>query len=230
MEEAWLSTPDPNGLTGWKSKYILNFLLQFGTDYDFLFSEHSASFVPNPRKYRHGMDWAIVTIQAGQLFLRFVRDRGDTEALVAHFNENEGWLPAAGVGLLVLLGGDLEVNPTPQRAVQLPPLPVVLREYFGEFEKLISPQRIEKTRIDLRRVQGMRLNGSLDIFELRPNSGFLANYAKVSDDIGRVPFWKPLSVYAGLIVLSPVLILAVLVGGPVLWFLKSRYRRPRPVK
>jgi len=68
----------------------------------------------------------------------------------------------------------------------------------------------------------MRTAGMLDVFNVRPDPGFLANYAQVSDDISRVPFWKPLGIYAGMILLSPLLLLFLVFGMPFLWFLKQR--------
>jgi hypothetical protein len=221
MEEAWRSTPNQLDLTGWKPGYIQDFLRQQGTDYDFLFSRHSAQFVPNAKKYKHGMDWAIVTIQAETLFIRFVRDRGDVEELVAGQNEDRGWLSAAAVSLLLLLRDEWGNASSNEQRIRLPPVAVVLRERFKDFEQALLSEQFGQTRTDLLRIQNMRTARTLDVFHERPDPGFLANYARLSDDISRVPFWKPLGTYIGIIALLPLLLLALIFMKPTLFLLRK---------
>jgi hypothetical protein len=221
IEEAWQSTPNQFELTGWKPQYIQSLLRQLGTEYDFLFSHHSARFVPNAKKYRHGMDWAVVTIQADPLFIRFVRDRGDIGVSVAGQNEEHRWLSAVDVSLRLLLRDDSSEFLSPKQHVQLPQVASVLKERFEDFGQALSSEQFEQTRIDLEQIQKMRANGTLDVFHQRSNSGFLENYNKISDDITRVPFWKPLGIYVGMILLLPLLLLGLIFMKPTLFVLRK---------
>jgi len=222
MEEAWVAAPNRAELTSWRPVYIQKFLRQLGSDYDFLFSQHSAEFVPNTRAYQHGVDWAVVTLQAGRVWLQFIRDRGDIGLMIAPSNETGRWFPAKDLCLLAMMEDGPNSDESQVRRVQLPPIPRAFREHFSAIEELLSPQRIERTQIELSKVMKMRTAGMLDVFNVRPDPGFLANYAQVSDDISRVPFWKPLGIYAGMILLSPLLLLFLVFGMPFLWFLKQR--------
>lgn len=237
MEEAWLATPDRATLTSWRPGYIQKFVRQIGTDYDFLFSEHSAKFVPNGGKSRHAMDWAVVTIQAGTLLLRFARDRGDFDLSFASANNSGHWVGAMSISIVVFLNGKEESG---DHRIKLPPISEVLHDHFEAFEKALSEEHIDETEVSWRNIRQKLSAGTLDVFNvaakqrgaeqdglnIRPDFGFLANYAKISDDIGRVPFWKPLAIYAGIILLLPLLLLVLIVGGPFYWYFKQTSRKP----
>ena len=103
MEQVWFDTPDRANLTSWRPGYIARFIRQIGTEYDFLFTEHSARFISNGRKHKHGMDWAVFTVQADELLIRFVRDRGDYEVLVKSPGNSDRWFRLEQLCVLIQL-------------------------------------------------------------------------------------------------------------------------------
>lgn len=172
MEDAWESTPNQAEFTGRSAGYVQKFLRALGTDYDFLFTERSARFVPNAKIYKQAMDRVIVTLQAEDIFVRFVRDRGDTEVLIAPANDDRGWLSAYGLCLLILLNGELNIQNSTKNSLQVSSIPDVLREHFSGFRTALSPERFESTRLDLQRMQRLRSIDALDLFNARSGSSF----------------------------------------------------------
>lgn len=173
------------------------------------------------------MDWAVVTIQAGQLLLRFTRDRGDFDVRIASSAQEDRWVDVRVVCLLILLEGKGESPDSSVRRIKLPPIPDVLRDHFERFEAALSPYRFNETEVALRRISAMRSAGTLDVFNVRPDPGFLANYGTVSDEIGRVPFWKPLGINVLLVLLAPFALLVLILLMPILLVLRFRKKPNR---
>jgi hypothetical protein len=77
---------------------------------------------------------------------------------------------------------------------------------------------IPETQPDLAQIYKMRTTGA---------SGFLANYARISDDIGRTPFWKPLGIYFGSILLLPFGLLIFLLMTPIRFLIGTGWKDRR---
>ena len=145
MEQAWLDTPENDRLTAWRPAYIARFLHQIGSEYDFLFAERSARFVSNQWKHRHGMDWAVVTVQAGQLLVRFLRERGNVEILVSSPAAFGQWFRLDHLCILIRLQFKLGRQWTGKARIPKPRTSTFLQDHFAAFEDALSSERIETT-------------------------------------------------------------------------------------
>jgi hypothetical protein len=86
---------------------------------------------------------------------------------------------------------------------------------------------IVKTQKSLAPIREMQTAGTSDRFNSPPTFGFLANYARMSDDIGRVPFWKPLATYVGMILFLPLGLLILIFTKPILYLTGIRLKTSR---
>ena len=177
MENAWRETEDQADLTGWRSGYIQKFIRQIGSAYDFLFEDRGAKFVANEKKFAHGNDWAVVTLQAGQLLLRFVRDRGEIALHMAHSQAASRWFDAESLCLLVLFNEQQKTGKSSVLRIDAPPIADVLRDKFAELEIALAKESVENTESTLIRIGELRAAGALDVFHVQPAPGFLSSYS-----------------------------------------------------
>ncbi len=205
MEQAWLDTPDRARLTSWRPDYIARFLRQIGTDYDFLFAERAARFVSNDWKHRPGLDWAVVTVQAGLLLIRFLRDRGRFEVLVSSPGSFGRWFRLEHLCILIRLRLKSGAQWSARTRIAEPRTPEFLQDHFAAFEDALSPERIDDTAQDLGRLIALLSTGELDLVRERSGRGFLSNHERDSGDIGRIASSKPVRICAFLISLLPLL-------------------------
>lgn len=204
MEQAWLDTPHRARLTSWRPRHIARFLHQIGTDYDFLFTEHSAKFVSNQWKHRPSPDWAVVTLQARLLFVRFVADRGAYEVLVSSPASYGQWFRLDDLSVLIRLYLDAaELRRVNTRIVK-PPLPAFFHDRFDAFGFALSPENVGNTAQDLARLIELLSTGELSAFPESSGAGSPASHRRNSAT-GGSPCRKPLRVVAVLLTLMPLL-------------------------
>jgi hypothetical protein len=205
MEQAWLDTPHRARLTSWRPAHIARFLRQIGTDYDFLFTEHSANFVSNQWKHRPRPDWAVATVQAGQLLIRFVADRGAYEVLVSSPASFGQWFRLEHLCVLIQFYLDAARQRPERTRVARPLIPAFLRDRFAVFEVALSPTNIDGTAQDLARLLALLSTGELAALPERSRRSFRASDEKISEKIGRGPSRKTLRICALLVALLPLL-------------------------
>ncbi|MGA2569678.1 MAG: hypothetical protein ABSF23_04100 [Terracidiphilus sp.] len=226
MEQAWLDTPDNARLTSWPPAYIARFLRQIGTDYDFLFTERSARFVSNQWKHRHGMDWAVVTVQAGQLFIRFLREHGNYEVLVGSPGSVGQWFRLDHLCILIRLYLKAGKEWSGKTRIAKPRIPAYLQEHYAVAEDALSPEKAAGTAQDLGRLIALLSTGELDIARERRKWCFLAENGERSDAIGKGPCGKPIKIFAVLVSVLPLL--SLLLFAEVFFKLRAMDRTHTP--
>ena len=195
------------------------FIRTFGDDYLFLLTEQEGKIAPE-RKGRYA-GWST-QIDTPNLAFRFVWDRGDIAVEVSPRNDDFEWISDYEASALLLAGELNEFGKFPAQRIELRSAAEVIRSHFAELEIALSPQNRFLTRGRLDAVRRSFSNdGPLQIIQIgRNTSGFLANYAQISAEIGEVPFWKPLGIYAGLLLLLPLALLTLLIVPPLLFMVR----------
>ncbi len=97
----------------------------------------------------------------------------------------------------------------------------------GRWTTSEEAEPIGKTQRSLTGIRQVQPAGTSDGYNSSPTFGFLANYAKMSDDIGRVPFWKPLATYVGMLLFLPIGLLLLIFMKPILYISGSRMKTSR---
>ena len=217
MVQVWQDTPDRHKLTSWHPGYVRRFLEQLGTDYDFLFLEYGANFVPNRRTYPHGMDWVVVGIEARSLRFSFVRDRGFVECTVGPSDDPstsiDCYLAAA-----IVSQPHATVDQSGVRWVGISSVPSAIREFFSDLELAFSQEQRGETLARARQMTLLRSQHKVEVFEKSSEFSFLKNYA----DEPRTRPWQAASAFfamAFLLFISPVVV-------PIL-YAKALLRRKR---
>jgi hypothetical protein len=224
--DAWKEWLGSSSLSREKRRDCNRFVSNFGLAYAFLFTEPEGKLIldrTSTTRRRFSFVSSLM-VEARGLTFRFSRDFRETYVEVSPRDADFEWIDDQAAALL-LLTGELNGEGTfPPQAIDMPPAAYVIRSRFQELEDSFSPDQLTKTRLRLDAIYRCRSQqGPLQIVNIREpgslsDSDFLANYSRISDDISRVPFWKPLGIYVGMILLLPILLLFLLFAFPLRFF------------
>jgi len=205
---------------------LQRFVATFGYDYAFLFTEQSGQLIlDNTRAFsRRFSPGSSSTIETNSISFRFFwHFRDSSVELSPRHRSDFEWIDDQAAALL-LLAGELNGDGNfPPQTIQLPPAAYIFQTRFSDLEAAFSPASFKNTRDRLDAIYRSRSQqGPLRIVPVPEptalsGTGFLSNYSRLSDDISRVPFWKPLGIYAAMILLLPFLFAAALLIKPALY-------------
>jgi hypothetical protein len=231
QKAAWKDWLETSRFSSEERRDMNRFVSTFGYDYAFLFAEQSGRLIVDRtqgsrRRFSFGSVWMV---EAGTLTFRLSRDFREAFVELSPLDGAMEWIDDQAAALLLLAGELNGEGSFPPQKIDMPPAAYLIRSRFQALEDVFSANRLASTRQRLDAIyrsrsgqgplQVTRVGEPLDISE----SGFLANYSRISDDIGRVPFWKPLGIYVGMILLLPFLLLFLLFAAPLHFF----NRRPK---
>lgn len=224
MEKAWLEASSRHNPSPWSRGFIQRMLRQFGPEYDFLFSDHGAHFIPN--RDRHPQGRAEATAESRALLVRFARDRGEFFVSIAAASASPTWVDAQSVGLLLQLEKLKKAGKAPA-AIEIPAVSCLVRDHFSEIQKAFSPARMAETLQCLEELRNKRAAGELEVVDLLPDRGLVPDYRRNTSSTGRVPVLKTLGTYLLMFLTLPFTLFAVLLMWAIALLLKERGTKRR---